>query len=156
MAGKTVATVLHWHLCVTNVLYSTNFSAFPKLCFMALILCISTFLLYTQGVQELPDYCKVHFPNMTPLDLQVLLPSAHSDEVDFVRQLLVLDPNKRLTAKSALESVYFTVTPLAVSAGCLYVPVRERASKSSRPKPSTTVEGFMVDVVDNIVNSSVI
>ena len=93
---------------------------------------------------------------MTPLDLQVLLPSAHSDEVDFLRQLLILNPNNRLTAKNALESAYFSVTPLAVSAGCLYVPLRERASKSRRPKPSTTVEGFMVEVVDNIVNSSVI
>ena len=64
------------------------------------------------GVDALPDYAKVSFPNLLPLDMHaMLLPHAHPQDVDFLKTLLVLDPAKRVTAAAAAQSGYFLKQP---------------------------------------------
>ena len=65
------------------------------------------------GVDTLPDYAKVSFPNLLPLDMHaMLMPHAHPQDVEFLKTLLVLDPAQRVTAAAAAQSAYFLKQPL--------------------------------------------
>ena len=65
------------------------------------------------GLEALPDYAKVSFPNLVPLDLHSLvMPHAHADDVAFLRSLLVLDPAQRSSAAAAVACDYFQQLPL--------------------------------------------
>lgn len=65
------------------------------------------------GVERLPDYAKVSFPNLLALDMHALLmPHADAEDVAFLRLLLSLDPAKRLPARQAMEHEYFYSPPL--------------------------------------------
>jgi len=58
------------------------------------------------GVSQLPDY-KPTFPQWPGADLASQLPSLESQGVDLVKQLLVYDTSKRISAKRALAHPYF-------------------------------------------------
>jgi cyclin-dependent kinase 7 len=61
------------------------------------------------NVNCLPNY--LQFSPITPKPLSTLFPTASSDCVDLLKQLLQLNPNKRLTAEQALCHNYFTSNP---------------------------------------------
>lgn len=110
-----------------------------------------------QGVEALPDYSKVSFPNMAPVPLQVALPGAHPEDVAFLAAMLVLDPSQRLTAGAALQLSYLTAqAPLPAPAAMLRVPQRSQGgSGTQRPKPVASVEAFTA-AVDMIVPADLI
>ncbi|KAF9782467.1 Pkinase-domain-containing protein [Thelephora terrestris] len=59
------------------------------------------------GVSQLPDY-KPTFPQWPGADLASQLPSLEAQGVDLVKQLLVYDTSKRISAKRALVHPYFS------------------------------------------------
>lgn len=71
------------------------------------------------GVELLPDYGKVSFPDMVPLDLHLLLPHAQPQDVSFLQTILRLDPASRATALEARSDEYFLTPPLCSDAGAL-------------------------------------
>jgi hypothetical protein len=108
-----------------------------------------------QGVEDLPDYSKVSFPNMAPLPLAAVLPAVHAEDLALLATLLVLDPARRLSAQEAVQSPYFTSHPLPAAAGSLAVPRREKQTAvDQKCKPVTSVDQFMREIVDRIVPES--
>lgn len=61
---------------------------------------------------SLPDFNKLSFPAMSPVDLSLLLPHAHIDDITFLKTLLSLDPYSRSSAAQALQSDYFYRNPI--------------------------------------------
>ncbi|KAF9780633.1 Pkinase-domain-containing protein [Thelephora terrestris] len=59
------------------------------------------------GVSQLPDY-KPTFPQWPGADLASQFPSLEAQGVDLVKQLLVYDTSKRISAKRALVHPYFS------------------------------------------------
>jgi serine/threonine protein kinase len=64
-----------------------------------------------QGVDRLPDFDKISFPNMKPVDLSLLMAHARPDDVEFLRTMLCLDPLKRHTASRIISDEYFKRSP---------------------------------------------
>ncbi|XP_026557813.1 cyclin-dependent kinase 3 [Pseudonaja textilis] len=62
------------------------------------------------GVTNLPDY-KGNFPKWPRKDMKVIIPNLDQDGRDLLLQLLVYDPNKRISAKAALNHQYFWQAP---------------------------------------------
>ena len=60
------------------------------------------------GVDDLPDYKKISFPNLPSIDLQLLIPHASTADITFLRTLLILDPMQRVTAQEARDCAYLT------------------------------------------------
>ncbi|CAG8491710.1 9705_t:CDS:1 [Acaulospora morrowiae] len=59
-----------------------------------------------QGVSQYSDYHK-QYPHYTAQDMSKLLPMIDRHGMDLLTQMLVYDPEKRITAKNALKHVYF-------------------------------------------------
>ena len=55
----------------------------------------------------LPDYSRVTFPQMEPLDLSMIMPNAHIKDIEFVALSLKLNPKDRINARDALTNKYF-------------------------------------------------
>ena len=45
-----------------------------------------------QEVDQLPDYGKVIFPDMEPMDIGLFIPRAHPEDLEFLETMLVLNP----------------------------------------------------------------
>mmetsp|Transcript_348 Transcript_348/g.479 ORF Transcript_348/g.479 Transcript_348/m.479 type:complete len:363 (+) Transcript_348:37-1125(+) len=121
------------------------------------------------SVTELPDYSKVSFPNIPPLDLRLILPQVHVDEVAFIQSLLTLDPEKRLTAATAIRSSFFSTNPAPSNVLTFPIPIRKSAAIAgggggvnaqqrqgqTKGKKVATVQDFL-DYVDSSIVSDVI
>ena len=108
----------------------------------------------TQGVESLPDYSKVSFPNMQPLPLSLVLPQAHPADLHFLAHLLVLDPARRMSAQDALLLPYFHQdSPLPSAASAIVVPLRAKqaTANSGKSKPVDSVDSFLAMVDDMIL-----
>jgi serine/threonine protein kinase len=105
-------------------------------CFLSLNTHIlSSLHLLLQGVGLLPDFNKVNFPKMAPIPLSVVIPSARSDDLAFIDQILQLDPKKRLSSSDVCVHPYFIQQiPRPALSIDLQVPVRPtKPVKTSRP-----------------------
>jgi serine/threonine protein kinase len=58
------------------------------------------------GVSQLKDY-KHNFPQWKPKDLSKLCSSIDNEGIDLLKKMLTYDPLKRITAREALEHVFF-------------------------------------------------
>lgn len=76
------------------------------------------------SVQALPDYGKVTFPDMSPIDLHVVLPHAHPIDIDFLKRLLQLNPASRPTASELRTDRYFFEHPVPACPSELRPPPR--------------------------------
>jgi serine/threonine protein kinase len=83
-------------------------------------------------VDGLPDYNKVSFPTLLPVDLRVIMPHASPSDVAFLLTLLCLDPMERNTAEQARDSLYFKELPLPCPLSEL--PVHNRQSSSVKKR----------------------
>jgi serine/threonine protein kinase len=63
----------------------------------------------------LPDYNKIAFPTMEPIDFSYIMPCANIEDINFLMKLLVLNPKSRITAKEACSMNYFYTHPLPLS-----------------------------------------
>ena len=61
------------------------------------------------GMKQLPDYIEYTEYQKTPL--KRIFTAAPNSALDLLSQMLHFDPNKRITAKQALEHVYFSEMP---------------------------------------------
>jgi serine/threonine protein kinase len=77
-----------------------------------------------QGLDDLPDYKKVSFPTLLPVDLKILVPHAEPSDIAFLCTLLCLDPSKRATAQAARDCPYFREYPLPAPLSELSIPSR--------------------------------
>ncbi|RIA96589.1 kinase-like domain-containing protein [Glomus cerebriforme] len=59
-----------------------------------------------QGVSQYPEYHKP-YPQYPQQDMSVYLPMIDRHGLDLLMQMLVYDPDKRITAKNALKHIYF-------------------------------------------------
>lgn len=84
------------------------------------------------GVESLPDFSKIFFPDMKPIDFRIIMSNAHPNDIEFVKLLLVLDPKKRITANDARNHQYFLEFPLPCS--CAEIPILKRIDPSSNKK----------------------
>lgn len=80
------------------------------------------------GVESLPDFSKVTFPSMEPMDFRVLMPMVTDETIEFVQLLLQLDPSMRISATAALKCSFFT--PSTAVSDCFTFPVPHRAASS--------------------------
>jgi serine/threonine protein kinase len=84
------------------------------------------------GVDALPDFSKVSFPNLVPLSLRTtLLPNASDAQIEFLLLLLRLDPAQRLTAADAAAHSFFCSPPLPCLAPHLAFYPRDAAVGSA-------------------------
>jgi len=60
------------------------------------------------AVEQLPDWHKISFAHSAGQPLAVLLPDAPPAALDLLQQLIVYDPQRRMTAAAALQHGYFT------------------------------------------------
>jgi serine/threonine protein kinase len=58
------------------------------------------------GLSSLPDY-KSNFPVWEPKKMKTVVPHLEASGVDLLKQILILDPCNRLSAKRALTHPYF-------------------------------------------------
>ncbi|CAJ0764386.1 14082_t:CDS:2, partial [Entrophospora sp. SA101] len=58
------------------------------------------------GVSNLPNY-KVIFPNWAAKPLKSRIPNLNYEAIDLLENMLVYEPNKRISAKLALYHPYF-------------------------------------------------
>ncbi|XP_066469959.1 cyclin-dependent kinase 3 isoform X3 [Tiliqua scincoides] len=70
------------------------------------------------GVTQLPDY-KGNFPKWPRKDMKVIIPNLDRDGQDLLAQLLLYDPNRRISAKAALTHQYFWQAPRDAKQQCL-------------------------------------
>jgi serine/threonine protein kinase len=103
-----------------------------------------------QGVESLPDFSKVSFPNMQPLDLHTILPQVHHADLAFIQQALTLDPVQRPSAREALQDPYFTTHPAPAVPCTVHIPTRKsKASDAKRGPPKIdSIEDFMTHIVE--------
>lgn len=64
-----------------------------------------------QGVDDLPDWGKVHFESKSGCGLRGIAPLASNSALDMLTGLLCLDPLRRLTASQALQHQFFRELP---------------------------------------------
>lgn len=62
------------------------------------------------GFSSMPDHKKT-FPQWKPQNLSQLLSNLSRDGLQLVLQMLVYDPDRRITARAALDSPYFQSMP---------------------------------------------
>lgn len=65
-----------------------------------------------EEITTLPDYDKIIFSHLQPLSLHSLIPLASNDAIDLLQKFLIYNPNKRITAKQALQHNFFYTEPL--------------------------------------------
>ncbi|XP_012258152.2 cyclin-dependent kinase 20 [Athalia rosae] len=78
---------------------------------------------------SLPDYNKITFPCHTGLPWESIVPDAKPDAIDLIKQLLVYDSSKRLTAQVALQHEYFYSRPYPCPEKSLPKPPADHRSK---------------------------
>ncbi|XP_072016760.1 cyclin-dependent kinase 20-like [Amphiura filiformis] len=64
------------------------------------------------GMEELPDYNKITFPENPPIPLEKVVPDASAEALDLLKKFLVYPSNRRISAAEALLHPYFFTAPL--------------------------------------------
>ncbi len=78
-----------------------------EICFFSLLLYVGTpDDLTWPGFSTMPDHKKT-FPQWKQQNMAQLLSNLSSDALQLTLQMLIYDPDRRITAKTALESIYF-------------------------------------------------
>ncbi len=68
--------------------------------------------------RDLPDFCKIIFPEMLPLPLETLFPSASIETIAVLKTMLQLNPEHRLSASNVLKNnwiFFFGLEPVVAS-----------------------------------------
>lgn len=94
-------------------------------------------------MDDLPDYKKVSFPTLLPVDLKMLIPHAEYSDIAFLRTLLCLDPAKRATAQEARDNLYLREYPLPAPLSELPIPSRGCVGGAGSAKVNSK-EGYLL------------
>jgi hypothetical protein len=60
-----------------------------------------------KGVEALPDYSKVSFPDMEAINLATLIPNCQPEDIQFIEFMLKLCPEQRLTCAEVCYCRFF-------------------------------------------------
>jgi serine/threonine protein kinase len=93
------------------------------------------------GVDLLPDFNKVSFPDLCALDFSLLIPHLRGVDVAFLKTMLVLDPAQRSAAADISSCDYFLSHPLPTQVA--FLPCHSR--KGPKPRSNTAVSAKAVD-----------
>ena len=77
------------------------------------------------GMNELPDFNKITFPENEPVPFEKLVPDACEEAIDLLTKFLVYSSTQRICAKEALLHLYFFTEPLPAHHSELPIPTRE-------------------------------
>lgn len=81
---------------------------------------------------------------MEPVDIKLIMPGAHADDVAFIQEFLVLDPAKRMSALNALTvHPYFVTVPFPCSPWELSLPDSLPTKKATRRKFIASVDDVL-------------
>jgi serine/threonine protein kinase len=92
------------------------------------------------GFSSMPDHKKT-FPQWKSQNMAQLLSNLSSDALQLTLQMLTYDPDRRITAKSALESTYFQSMPLH-----LVIPPQINQTKNGVVTPNLTSSNNRSDI----------
>lgn len=103
----------------------------------------------------LPDFSKVQFPFMPALDLGLLFAhsSARDPDIQFISTLLQLSPERRVSARDAVNSDYFLSRPYPSPPALLPVPLRQTAKKSRPIKVASDCRSIVSQLIKVPPNS---
>lgn len=73
------------------------------------------------GVTGMPDY--IPFQDMPAVPLTSVFTAASPEAIDLIDNMLACNPNKRLTARQALQHPYFSTAPAPTPPAALTLPV---------------------------------
>lgn len=81
---------------------------------------------------------------MEPVDIKLIMPGAHADDVAFIQEFLILDPTKRMSASNALTAhPYFVTVPFPCSPWELRLPDSLPTKKAARRKFIASVDDVL-------------
>jgi len=92
------------------------------------------------GFSSMPDHKKT-FPQWKSQNMAELLSNLSFDALQLTLQMLIYDPDRRITAKSALESTYFqSMSPH------LIIPIQLNQTKNIAENPNSTSSNNQSDI----------
>lgn len=81
---------------------------------------------------------------MSPVDLRLVMPGAHNEDIEFIKNFLALDPSNRLSAEKALfEIPYFFVEPHPCKPFQLELPHTSNKPHKHERKPIKSIEQLL-------------
>lgn len=83
-------------------------------------------------MKDLPDH--VPFAVQPKPPLKSIFTAASEDALDLLERMLTFDPNKRITARQALQHEYFKAAPRPTEPEKLPRPLKAASSKNNRVK----------------------
>lgn len=101
------------------------------------------------GVDLLPDYEKISFPEMEAVDLQLLLPTASVSDIVFLKKMLCLDPKARSSCAALSCDEYFYTLPLPYAPHKLPVSLRP-AEEAVDPINKLLSQEDIVNIIRNV------
>lgn len=103
-------------------------------------------------MESLPDFEKVNFASMDPVDLSLIMPTLRPEDIAFISRFLQLNPQQRCTAQQGLyELEYLSSLPLPCQHFELKLPLEatpKTSTKKPRPKPVSSMEELLALDVD--------
>ncbi|KAJ1448097.1 kinase-like domain-containing protein [Pelagophyceae sp. CCMP2097] len=84
------------------------------------------------SAHELPDFCKIQFPDMPPVPLGTVSPHASPLALGLLGRLLVLEPARRCSASDALADAFFVTGPARAPASELAALVRRAVEHAAK------------------------
>ncbi|KAK7207398.1 kinase-like domain-containing protein [Myxozyma melibiosi] len=105
------------------------------------------------GFRALPLARMFRLTSLRPNSLNSALKGQSSATIDFVNELLVYDPEKRITAREALEHEYFRERPLALDPGLLptFPPTKQVSDKIKSAEDRALLERESSAAADEVV-----
>jgi hypothetical protein len=101
----------------------------------------------------LPDYSKVIFPSMDPISLSIIMPEAHQLDLDFLANILVLDPKRRLSASQIKGLGYFSTSPFPAMESSLQVILNDE--ETSRGIESRIVANTSREAIQCLLRNAI-
>lgn len=97
-------------------------------------------------MEQLPDYCKISFPQMNPVDLGVIITTASEVDIQFLYLSIQLDPKKRMSCQNILLHEYFSIDPLPFLT-CDF-PVLERKNSPTATVSEDLSEAKILELIN--------
>ncbi|XP_022098738.1 cyclin-dependent kinase 20-like [Acanthaster planci] len=102
------------------------------------------------GMEQLPDYNKITFPENPPIPFEEVVPDASPEALDLLKKFLVYPSKQRISAAEALLHPYFFTEPLLAHHSELPIPkhgkkVRHRGQNPKEYDIDVPLEQSLVD-----------
>lgn len=105
-------------------------------------------------VDLLPDYNKISFPFMAPVNLNTIIPQGDVEDIIFIKTMLQLNPNNRCNAQEIIKNLYFHQEPFPCHQLSIPIPVvtctnrKKLSNNNKKDVPGNTIQALSA-LVDN-------